>query len=453
MISKFIKMFSFLIIIFSLLTSKSNAIEVRFEKDPSVPIVDLNIAIKGGGAYDPKGKSGLSNFTGEMLLRGSKKYSKEQFDLLLDQIGASIGVETKSEMIVIRGSVLSSKLDTFLSLLESLLEEPSFQESEISKLKKEVVSQILEEKSRDQSLAKQKWEEFFYKGHPYGNPILGHLSEVEKISLADIQSFYKNHFQDQNLLIVGTGDADEEKIKKWGQSLSEKLKNTSEGHFLPLSPPVASHKRRIAILDKPDRTQTQIFIGQNGILMNDENYFPFNLANQVFGGGSFSARLMVEIRVKRGWSYGANSYQRHGTQPKTWQAYTFPANKDTPDAVVKMIEMIQDWKEKGITREEYEFTQKSLVNSAGFMFNTPKKRVENILLENTLHLPTGFFKTYGPETSKVTLDQANKSIKSVIHPEELSIFILGTAKELKPKLAAALKVKESEIEVISYNKD
>jgi zinc protease len=435
------------------INSPAHASEIKFEQDQSTPLVYLNLAFKGGSAHDPKGQSGISNFTGEMLLRGTKTMNKEQLDLALDQIGATIGVETRAELIVVRGSVLSTQLDKFLSLLEKILTEPSFTEGELKKLKTEIVSQILEERGRDQTLARQKWEEFYYGKHPYGRPVLGKLKEVERLTLPQVDSFYKRIFQEQNLLIVGTGDASEEVISRWSERLAQKLKNTAEGKIESIPPPALMTKRRIAIVDKPDRTQTQILVGQEGLLMNDPKYFPFHLGNQAFGGGSFSARLMVEIRVKRGWSYGAYAYQRHGTQPRTWQAYTFPANKDTPEAAVKLVEMITEWREKGITPTEFEFNQKSMVNSAGFMFNTPKKRVENILLERSLNLPNGFFRTYGPEISKQSVESVNAAVKEVLHPERLSVFILGTAKQLRPRLAAALKVKESEIEVIPFNRE
>ncbi|RYZ85663.1 MAG: insulinase family protein, partial [Proteobacteria bacterium] len=191
----------------------------------------------------------------------------------------------------------------------------------------------------------------------------------------------------------------------------------------------------------------------SGMKMTDSHYFPFYLGNQAFGGGSFSSRLMMEIRVKRGWSYGAYAYQRFGLEPRTWQAYTFPASKDTPDAVVQLLAMIGDWKRSGITADEFAFNQQSSVNSAGFMYNTPKKRVENILLEQSLNLPDGFFKSYAKEISKLTGAQVNDTVRDFIEGDNLTIFVLGTAKELKPRLAKALQVDEKSIDVIPFQKE
>lgn len=432
----------------------ASAVEVKFEPDTSIPMVYLNVAVKAGGAHDPKGAYGISNFMGEMLLRGTNSRTKEQIDLALDQIGAILEVETRSEALIFRGSVLSAKLPDFMEILNDILTNPKFPESEIQKLKREIVSQILLERGRDNALARSRWDRFLFADHPYGKPLLGTVRDIEKLTRASIVDHYNRFIQDRNLLVVGAGDAEESFVKSWADRLAEKRPDSKgENPIRVVDAPVPPKSRRLQLIDKPERTQTQIYIGQIGVRMTDDDFFPLYLGNHAYGGGSFSARLMVEIRVKRGWSYGAYSYFRHGLRPRSWQTYFFPATKDTPDALAKGLEMISELKEKGITKEEFEFAKQSLVNSSGFMYNTPKKRVENILLERTLNLPDGFMKSYGPALAKVSHDEVNQALKSYLAPESLSILVLGTAKDLKAKLAEKSGVPEKEITVVPYSQE
>ena len=136
--------------------------------------------------------------------------------------------------------------------------------------------------------------------------------------------------------------------------------------------PKAVQQEKLLIVDKPGRTQTQITGGQIGVQMTDPSFFPLYLGNHAFGGGSFSARLMTEIRVKRGWSYGAYSYFKHSREPRSWQFYLFPAAKDTPAALELTLHLVKDVQEHGIKADEFDFAQQSLVNSAGFMYNTSR---------------------------------------------------------------------------------
>ncbi|MGZ3698102.1 MAG: M16 family metallopeptidase [Bdellovibrionota bacterium] len=442
--------------IFAALYSQSlaQAMEVSFEEDPSLPIVYLSVAVKAGAVNDPPGLSGLTNFMGEMLMRGTKSRTKEQIDLAIDQMGAQLVVETKPESMTLKGAVLSAQLEPFMKLLSELLTEPSFPEIEIGKLRSEISSGILEELGHDPMLGSRRFNLFLFGAHPYGNPILGKLKDVEAITQAKIQEQYDRLIRDQNLLVIGTGQADSRKIDSFADRLAGARPNLPGVPAIgKVAAPKAFPGRRLQIVDKPDRTQTQINGGQIGVRMTDPDFFPLHLGNYAFGGPSFSAILMVEIRVKRGWSYGANSYFKQGRQPKSWQFHLFPAAKDTANALTETLKLVSDLQVHGITQEQFEFSKRSVVNSAGFMYNTPRKRMENKLLEKTLDLPDGFFKSYGPEVEKLELTQVNKALHDFLKPETLAISVLGTAKDLKEPLAKAAGVPVDQVQVVPYTQE
>lgn len=449
------KIFNFVLpFIFVAFASSAQALETRFEADASLPVVYLNVAVKAGAAHDLPGQSGIGNFVGEMMLRGTKSRSKTQIDETLDLLGATLAVEVRAEAIIFRGRVLSSKLAEYMEIVQDIVTNPSFPEKEIAKLKEEISSDIVETRGNDSSLGKLFWDGFLFEGHPYGKSVLGKLRDLARLERGDLVRHYANLFQDRNLLVVGSGDSEASFVDAWAKRIAEKRPN-SEGVNPVRSAPMPKkwEKRRVLFVDKPERTQTQLYFGQVGLRMTDPNYFPIHLANHVFGGGSFSARLMTEIRVKRGWSYGAYSYFRHGIQPRSFQAYTFPAAKDTPGAVTLLDTLLREWKEKGITPAEFEFAKSSLINSAGFAYNTPAKRVENILLEKTLGLPDGFMKSFADHLEKVTHAEANAAVKSFLEPDRMSVLVLGTAKDLKSKVAESLKMPEGEIAVVPFTKE
>ena len=429
----------------------ARAIEVAFEPDSNLPLVFLNVAVKAGSVNDPAGQAGLANFMGEMLLRGTRARSKEQIDLALDQMGARLEVETRAEALIVRGAVLSSQLEPFLKLVNEIVTEPSFPEGEIRKLKSEVSSQILEELGRDPSLAARRFNTYLFHGHPYGKPVLGTTHDINALTRDQIAAHYDRLFKDANLLVVGTGDAKSDDIGAWSKALA--TARAGGQVIAKVDRPQDGATRRVQIVDKPERTQTQINLGEIGVRMTDQDFFPLYLGNFAFGGGSFSARLMVEIRVKRGWSYGANSFFRHGLEPRSWQVHLFPAEKDTAAALEQTLKMVQELHDTGITPDEFTFAQHALVNSAGFTFNTPKKRVENRLLERTLDLPDNFMKTFGPELQKVKLEEVNAALKRFLQPGKLAVVVLGTAKNLKEPLAKAAGVPAAQVEVSPYTQE
>ena len=440
----------------------AQAAQVSFEENHQLPIVYLNVAVKSGAVSDPKNHLGLTHFMAEMLTRGTQKRSKTELDQALDQMGAKLEVEVRAESLILRGAVLSKELPAFLPLISEVITEPSFNKLEIQRLKSETISIIQEELGNDSSLANRKFTEFMFQGHPYGNPILGKKADIQAITQEKLFSHHKAFFQPQLTLIIGSGDCTEDGIQRWALELEQKLTalsnakpdrtTLSQESQTVIAPHEANH-RRLQIIDKPDRTQTQINIGQLGVRMDDPQFFPLHVGNHALGGASFSALLMTEIRVKRGWSYGAYSNFRYGLKPRSWQVHLFPAAKDAPQALAYTLKLLEDVKKHGISEDQFQFAKKSLINSSGFLYNTPRKRIENTLLEKTLNLPTGYMRSFASQIDRVTFKQVNEALAQFIKPEHLSISVLSTASQLKKPLMEASKVTENETQITPYTKE
>lgn len=439
------------ILLVTAISARAAEVDVSFEEQNDLPLVFVNVVVRAGAVSDPAGRSGLTNFLGEAMLRGTTHKTKEELDLALDQIGAHIAVDTRQESMIFRGAVLSRELDTFLDLFADVLSHPRFEAKEIEKLRSEFVSGLLEELGQDRTIAAKQFQRFFFGSHPYANYVMGKQNDLKAITRADLESHYKKIFSRSNLFIVGSGDAASGKIRDWFAKIATGLEHGDS--LKEVSDPVQPHGKRLCIVDKPDRTQTQIYVGQKGISIKDPRYFAFYVGNYAFGGGSFNSRLMKEVRVKRGWSYGASSSMSSGTQAKAWSSFLFPAEKDTPQALGLVVSMIDDLRKTGLTLEEFSFSKESLINSSGFMFNTPKKRAENKILEKILSLPDGFMNSFGKRIALVTRDETNRALAEILVPENSSVLVLGTAKKIKADVAKSCGVSDSQVSVVPYDAD
>lgn len=425
------------------------ALEVAFEADHRLPLCQLRVVIAKNGVSDPVGKFGKVNLMGQLLLRGTQGYSKKELTVALEQIGATLEVSTGLEAIAFHGTVISSHLADYLALLKKVMTQPTFPVSELEKLKNEAISEIKEQQGNDGWLAAQKFNEVLFAHHPYGQPTLGKIPDLKTLTRQDMLESYRQLLHPEGLYVLGVGDADPAVIEAWSQTLNLPLAEARQAVSLPPAPE-APKKQQVVFVDKPERSQTQINIGQIGPLMSDPNYFPLYLGNHVFGGGSFAAILMNEIRVKRGWSYGASSHFSFAKQPRSWQAHLFPAAKNTTAALLMTLKLIGELKTHGISESQFLFAQKSLVNKSAFLTNTPKKRIANLFLEKTLNLKPGMVSQTAEQLSRLTLEQVNQALKDFLKPEALTVVILGTAKPLLQSVSQALAVPVEQIRVIPY---
>lgn len=431
----------------------AQALDFSFEQDSSLDLVHLQVAFRGGASQDPAGKNGLELLTTKLLTRGTKSKTKNQIDLLVDQLGSAIDVETRLEMTVIRASVLSKSLPDFLQLLSEIITQPSFPQEEIEKTKKEVTSNLLDQLSQDMALVSTRFEQYFFQGHPYSRSSQGRIGDLSKIKRDDLVKHHSELLSSDRILVLATGHATASQF----QDFTQTLEKAARGKLAHLKPIPAFHrpssKTKVVIFDKPDRTQTQVVVGQLGVSIQDPKVDALNLGNYVFGGGGFQSRLMQELRVKRGWTYGAASRFKLASKPHIWRMSFFPKNADTPPAIKESLQLAQNLKNNGISEDEFNFSKNSLTNSAGFSYNTPRKRMENTLIEKIYSLPKGYFEAYAQRISKLTRSEVNDALKDFIQPKQMLIGLVATASISKPAIAKELNIPESEIEVIDYKKE
>jgi zinc protease len=215
----------------------------------------------------------------------------------------------------------------------------------------------------------------------------------------------------------------------------------------------ATHVRRgrhVVIVDKPERTQTQLFIGTLGARTRDRNLFPFIVSNTAFGG-TFSGPLMQQVRAVRGWSYGAYSRLLHSTQRDAWYMSTAPAAEYSADCTALQLDLLERWVERGTKKTDLSFAQRYLINSHCFDRDTPSKRLESRLDVELLDIPRRYVDKYDQLVARVTQQQANDATRARISPRDLTIVVVATASEVASSFERLPGVRS--IEIVPFDRN
>lgn len=412
---------------------KKRKSEIILLPEKGAPLVHLDIALRNGSLRDAPGKDGAASLAMSMLLRGTKQKSSQEFHSALDRLGAEIQIGRYKESMRIHGAVLSEKLGSFLDLIEEMLTEPRFAEAEFAKVKGIFKSSLLDELGSDDDIAERRFQEYCLLGSPYGKLTAGSLESIDGITLEDAKKFHAENFRAGDFVIGATGGFDSKQLRA---RLTRMLKRLPSGNASPMEvkSPLPPRKKRLLVLDKPEGTQCQVLIGAAGISFLDKDYLPMVLANHVFGGGSFSARLMKEVREKRGWSYGAYSWFKAGKYPLYFAMQATPSNKDALPAFSLMVKLYGEFAKKGITKQEFEFARKSLLNQSAFLQDTVRKRLDNKVSESLLDLPKGYYDGYQKRLKRLSYRQVQSAIRRKVKADGIFGLILGDAAALKKGL-------------------
>ena len=413
-------------------TQLSTGQKLIVAEDKSLPVSTIYAVGRFGYVSDSPEHEGLSSLAGNMLLRGTSTRAREEIRDELDQLGADIDVSVGAEGIQIFGQTLTRNLDKFLDIFQDVILHPKFDTKELEKEKRETIAGLKEMRENDQALAKYFFKRALFEGHPYSFNSDGREATLKKITREKVLSYYKAYFLRDHFFFAASGDIQAEKIS---EKLSRYFKEMPSGKSAVFRyPPLKSWKgKKIFLVDKPARTQTQILIGHHGIDIHHPKFFPVMVANNAFGGG-FTSRLMQEVRVKRGWSYGAYSWFSPGKAPGEFAMWVFPAEKDTIETLKLVLSLYKEYAKKGLTKEEFERSKSNLINEFSFKIDTARKRIGQWVTIELMGLPSDYLETYQSNIRKVTLEEANSTIHALSDPANLQITVVCTASHLKKRL-------------------
>ncbi len=406
------------------------------EESHALPIVSMVIALRSGSAFDPVGKEGLARITGRMLRRGCRGMAAHATEDAFDRLGGEMSIELSASSLAVHGQVIGRNVEPFVDLLGRVLGTPEFPEDELARLKRETSAEIVEARDNDRSLAQHFFRRNLFAGHPYGRSSLGTVASVQAIERSDVSAFYAHHFARANLVIGFAGDVTVEQAKELASRLFAGLP-AGAAIADPVPPPPPYRGRHLVLVNKPERTQTQIMIGTMGTWPHDEDHVELSVANAVFGG-TFTSRLMKAIRSERGWSYGAYARLAIDRQRQAFSMWTFPSATDAGPCVALELELLDSWIRSGVSDDEVDFIRRYLVRSQAFEVDTAPKRLHQAVDVEVLGLPADYHSGYAAKVAEVTSKAANLAVARRLSSDDLLIVVVGTAEEIRGSLENAI---------------
>jgi len=400
-------------------------IPVFLEPSHALPLVDVEVVFRVGAITDPEGREGLTRLAARLARRGPKGMSAERFDETLDALGATLGMSVSTEWIRVHGSVIRRNLEPYLGLLGRILREPGMRAADFARLRRKSEAELVQLRDHDRALAARAFRGQLFGAHPYGRPVSGTLETVSEMKLAEVKAHFASLAVSGNLIVGLAGDVTEETVR---DAIEHALAGLPEAKATRARAPKprARRGRRVLLVDKPDRTQTQLYVGGLGLAMGDPDFWPLLVANTAFGG-TFTSRLVHEVRSERGWSYGAGSKVGVDRQPDTFYLWTHPGAEQAVDCLALELELLDGWVQKGLTADEVRRSKQYLKKSHAFDLETAAKRLDPQIDTELFGLDPTWLAGYLRHVAGVSRASANDATRRRIPSDDLSITLLATA--------------------------
>ncbi len=422
---------------------------VLLEESHDLPLIDFGILLRTGSVHDPAEHEGLARFVWRALRMGTAKMKTAEVEESLSRLGGRLSIDTSTSFVRVQGSVIKRNLDPFFALVGKLLLEPAFRAADLAQVRRETIADIVSAKDSDRALAAKFFRREVYRDHVYGRSVIGTSASVRGIKRPEVEAFYRDHFVASNAIVAFAGDVNEGEVR----ALVDRYLSTIPEGAAPadrVPPPAVVKGRRVLVVDKPARTQTQIFMGGLGSKIGDDDLEGLLVANTAFGG-TFTARLMNEVRSKRGWSYGAYSRIGQDRERDTFYLWTFPSSKDVVACIELQLDMLEKLLDSGISQRETQFAKSFLVNGHCFERDTAHKRIDPRVDVELFGLPPDHPYTFVERIRAVRREDANAAIARRLTAKDLAIVLVATASEVVPGLEKLPSVRE--VTVVPYDSD
>jgi zinc protease len=411
-----------------------NGTEVWLVEAHEVPVVQINLVIPSGTAFEPAGKWGVGGLAAAMLMEGAGTRSSLELADALDYLGADLNSTIGFDSWAIRLHVPIAKLGDALPLMADVAFRPTFPAAELERLRQQRLTGLLQAKDDASTIAAAAFARVLYGRERFGTLAMGTAASLKAITVDDLKRFYENVFRERLRLIV-VGDVTAASIvplleRSFGQrpsgATAERRTTTNRG--------TVRSRREIYLIDKPGAPQSQIRIGLQGVTRDTPDYFPITVMNTVLGG-SFSSRLNMNLREDKGYTYGATSIFDMRRESGTVYAAAGVQTDKTSESLsefFKELNGIHQTVPAGELSRSKNYV--ALRYPGGFETTADiSRRLEDALVYG---LGNDYFEKYVPAINAVTAGDVERVAREYVNTDRVAIVIVGDRSVIEPGIRA-----------------
>ena len=413
--------------------SLKNGMDVYIVEKQDVSSVLCGLLIKGGSSIDPISQSGISSLTTSMLQEGTSTRTSEEIANEFEFMGSSLTSITSREYSLLGAEVLSKHFRESLSILSDITLNPSFPQHELDRIKAQRITQLKRIHDDPNSLSEILFPSIIYgENYKYGHSSIGTNQSLSLITQDNIKNHYRATFTPSNtsLIIVGNVSVTEvinlanQEFSNWRPDSLSIEDNNNSAKTLP-------EKIEIILADKPDASQSVIRAGHLTIPRSHKDYQPLMMLNQILGG-QYTARLNMNLRQDKGYSYGYRSWVEWHNDISAIVAGGDVQTSATKESIFETINEFESLYTKNpVSSEELENAKSSVIQQFPSSFESLNQILERIITIVLFDLDINHYGNYINRIEKITLDDIQNAVTSHIKPDQLRILVIGDQKVIE----------------------
>ena len=418
-------------------TTLSNGLTVVLAERRAVPVVNLRLLVDAGYAADQHGVPGAASLAMAMLDEGTKRRTALQISDELALLGASLGTGSNLDASTVTLSALRENLDASLDIFADVILNPSFPEDELQRLKRQRLAQIQQEKVQPIGMALRVLPRLIYgEGHAYGNPLTGSGTEasVNQITRETLVRFHQTWFKPSHSTLVVVGATTMAEIKP---KLERLFRGWAPGDVPEKNLATVQHRPQSAVylLDRPDALQSVILAGHIAPPKRNPDEIAIETMNTVLGG-DFTARINMNLREDKHWSYGAGSFFWDARGQRPFIAYAPVQTDKTKESIQELAKELREiLTTRPPTEDELDRAKNSRTLTLPGSWETANAVLSSIAEIVQYGLEDNYYDGYAERVRSLGLGDIRTAARNTLHPNRIVWVVVGD----KAKIEAGVR--------------
>ncbi|HLF11978.1 MAG TPA: pitrilysin family protein [Gammaproteobacteria bacterium] len=418
----------------------SNGVQVVLAERHAVPVVEMSMQFDAGYAADAGRKLGVASFAMSMLDEGTRSRTALEIAAEGERLGANVSAGSNLDASSVSLSAIKSELADSINLWSDMIQNPAFDPEEIERQRRQRIAGIAQEKAEPVALALRLLPPVIYgPGHAYGVPFTGSGTEqsIASITRDDLVAFKNSWLRPDNARLFIAGDTTiaeitpllERAFREWRAPNAPLLEKNIADVELPSSP-------RVILIDKPGSPQSFILAGHVIPGLGSERDLAIDAMNGVLGG-TFTARINMNLREEKGWAYGARTQLQGARGPRPMLVYAPVQTDRTGDSVAELIRELTTIKtSRPIAPNEMSRVIAGSTRELPGQFETAGAVLGSLITSARYGRPLDYAATLTERYEALSLSDLQSAASDLVQPASLIWVIVGDLSQIRSQVEA-----------------
>jgi predicted Zn-dependent peptidase len=414
-----------------------NGLEVAFVEWGTIPKVLVSLTVRTGNVFEKEKEIWLSDLTGNLMREGTKTRTSAQIAEEAARMGGSLTIGVGGDTTIVGGTVLSEYGPRMVDLLADVVQNPSFPESEIGRLKADLLRQLAVARSQPQQLAVEKFQAVLYGDHPYGR-IFPTEEMIKSYTVDGVRAFHAATFGAGRSQLYVVGRFDQPAVEA---AIRKAFAGWARGSKPEPPPAKASSERALYLIDRPGAVQSTILLGMPVVDPSHPDFVPLQVTNTLLGG-AFASRITRNIREDKGYTYSPSSMLSSRFRQAYWAEAADVTTAQTGASLKEIFHEIDRLQAEPPAAEELKGIQNYLAGTF-VLQNSSRGGIAGQLRYIELHgLPPDYPNQYVNRVHSVTPAQVTEMAKKYLQDDRATIVIVGDRKVIDEQVKPFGKIVE-----------